>query len=296
VLCADEPVKSPVDLTLVPEHRRENGALHGALNRGRIDTERLRTLLAGLPLPQFEDGRLVLAVDVSPWLRSDAPCSADRLFCHVYGRAKSASQFIPGWPYSFVAALEPGVTSWTSIPDVLQLGPEDDATAVTAAQLRAVVERSLRPANGSPRTRTSRSSWTLATSHPPGLGPAGSSGRTGRADPLGPSDALAGALARGVPPRPPPRRASAQARAGVPLRQIQDLAQSSGHHGHRHRELWQGRGPGMGPGAPEADPPLAWLEHDGELPVVEGTQLRLARRLAADLCRPWEKPTALYAL
>lgn len=54
------------------------------------DAEKLRTLLAGLPLPRFEDGRPVLAGDVSPWLRSDAPCSADRLFCHVYGRAKSA--------------------------------------------------------------------------------------------------------------------------------------------------------------------------------------------------------------
>lgn len=66
----------------------------------------MRALLAGMPLPRFEGGRLVLAVDVSPWLRSDAPCSDQRLFCHVYGRAKSASQFIPGWPYSFVAVLE----------------------------------------------------------------------------------------------------------------------------------------------------------------------------------------------
>lgn len=98
VLCADGPVKSPVDLTLVPEHRRGHGALYGALNRGGIDVDRLRTALAGLPLPRFEDGRLVLAVDVSPSLRSDAPCSDQRLFCHVYGRAKSASQFIPGWP------------------------------------------------------------------------------------------------------------------------------------------------------------------------------------------------------
>src|SRR5205807_7504822 len=57
------------------------------------------------------------------------------------GRAKSASQFIPGWPYSFVAVLEPGATSWTGILDVVRLGPTDDATAVTAAQLRAVVER-----------------------------------------------------------------------------------------------------------------------------------------------------------
>lgn len=96
---------------MVPEHRRGHSALYGALNWGRIDVERLRTLLAGLPLPRFEGGRLVLAVDVSPWLRSDAPCSADRLFCHVYGRAKSASPFIPGRPYSFVAVLEPGATS-----------------------------------------------------------------------------------------------------------------------------------------------------------------------------------------
>jgi hypothetical protein len=111
VLCADGAVKSPVDLTLLPEHRRGHGAMYGGLNHGRIDAGRLRTVLAGLSLPRFDDGRLVLAVDVSPWLRSDAPCSADRLFCHVYGRAKTASQFIPGWPYSFVAALEPGATS-----------------------------------------------------------------------------------------------------------------------------------------------------------------------------------------
>ncbi|MEU9134502.1 NF041680 family putative transposase [Streptomyces sp. NPDC048404] len=141
VLCADGTVKSPVDLTLLPEHRRGHGAMYGGLNQGRIDVDRLRTVLAWLSLPRFDGGRLVLAVDVSPWLRSDAPCSADRLFCHVYGRAKTASQFIPGWPYSFVAVLEPGATSWTAILDAVRLGPADDATAVTAAQLRGVVER-----------------------------------------------------------------------------------------------------------------------------------------------------------
>jgi hypothetical protein len=141
VLCADSAVKSPVDLTLLPEHRRGHGAMYGGLNHGRIDTSRLRTVLAGLPLPCFDCGRLVLAVDVSPWLRSDAPCSAEQLFCHVYGQAKTASQFIPGWPYSFVAALEPGATSWTAILDAARLGPADDATAITAAQLREVVER-----------------------------------------------------------------------------------------------------------------------------------------------------------
>lgn len=141
VLCAVGRVRSPVDLMLTPEHRRGHGGMYGGLNKGRIDAEQLRTVLVGLPLPRLPDGRLVLAVDVSPWFRSDAPCSAERLFCHVYGRAKSASQFIPGWPHSFVAVLEPGRTFWTTIVDVDRLGPVDDATAVTAAQLRDVVER-----------------------------------------------------------------------------------------------------------------------------------------------------------
>ncbi|MFF9811613.1 transposase [Streptomyces coeruleorubidus] len=45
------------------------------LNHGQIDADRLRPLLAGLPHPRFPEGRLVRAVDVSPWPRSDAPCS-----------------------------------------------------------------------------------------------------------------------------------------------------------------------------------------------------------------------------
>lgn len=130
VLCADGAVKSPVGLTL-PEHRRGHGAMYGGLNHGRIDVDRLQAVPAGLPPPRFDDGRLVLAVDVSPWLRSDAPCSAERLSCHVYGRAKAASQFISGRPHSFVAVLEPGATSWTAILDAVRLGPVDDTTAIT---------------------------------------------------------------------------------------------------------------------------------------------------------------------
>src|SRR4051794_23087080 len=88
-------------------------------------------------------GRIVLAVDATPWLRPDAPTCPDRLFCHVYGRGRhrEADQQIPGWPYQLVVALESGPTSWTAVLDVVRLGPADDATAVTAAQLRAVTAR-----------------------------------------------------------------------------------------------------------------------------------------------------------
>jgi hypothetical protein len=122
VLCAGGPVTSLVELTLLAEHRRGHGAMYDALNHGRVEPERLRRALASLPLPSVA-GRIVLAVDVSPWLRPDAPTSSDRLFCHVYGRAKGNAQLIPGWPYSFVAALETGRTSWTAVLDAVRLGP-----------------------------------------------------------------------------------------------------------------------------------------------------------------------------
>ena len=104
VLCADGPVRTLAGLSLAVEHRRGHGALYDAVNAGRISIGRLRRSLAGLPLPRAADGRLMLAVDVSSWLRPDAATSPGRLFCHVYGRAKGQAQMIPGWPYSFVAA------------------------------------------------------------------------------------------------------------------------------------------------------------------------------------------------
>ena len=114
VLCADGPVTSLPELTLLAEHPRGHGAMYGALSNGWLEPTRLRRLLAAA------DGRIVLAVDVSNWLRPDAPTSPDLLFCHVYGRGRSADQMIPGWPYSIVAALETGRTSWTAVLDAIR--------------------------------------------------------------------------------------------------------------------------------------------------------------------------------
>jgi hypothetical protein len=141
VLCADGPVRDLAGLSLAPGHRRGHGALYDAVNHGRICITRLRRVLAGLPLPRAADGRLTLAVDVSSWLRPGAATSPDRRFCHVYGRARGQAQMIPGWPYSVVAALESGRTSWTAVLDAVRLGPDDDDIAVTAAQVRDVITR-----------------------------------------------------------------------------------------------------------------------------------------------------------
>jgi hypothetical protein len=141
VLCADGPVRSLVELSLVGEHRRGHGALYGALSRGRVDVQRLRTALTAVPMPRAADGRLVLAVDVTCWLRPDAHTSPERVLCHTYGRGKDQHIMIPGWPYSFVVALEAGRSSWTAPLDAVRLAPGADLAEVTAGQLRGVVDR-----------------------------------------------------------------------------------------------------------------------------------------------------------
>jgi DDE superfamily endonuclease len=59
----------------------------------------------------------------------------------VHGRRRDEHLLIPGWPYSMVAALDEGRTSWTRLLDARRLLSDDDEAAVTAAQVRDVVLR-----------------------------------------------------------------------------------------------------------------------------------------------------------
>jgi hypothetical protein len=140
LLCADGSVETLVDLSLAPEYRRGHEALHDGINCGQLDVERLRGQLVSQPVPRMFNGRIVLVVDVSPWLRPDVSTCPDRMFCHVYGRGRgrSADQRIPGRSCQVVAALKSEATSRTTIRDAMWLGPSADSTAVTAAQRRAV--------------------------------------------------------------------------------------------------------------------------------------------------------------
>jgi hypothetical protein len=141
VLCAEGPVRSLVGLSWAPEHRRGHGALYDGINNGHIDIARLRNLVATQRLPKAADGRIRLAVDVTPWLRPDANTAPDRSFCRTYGRGKDKHLMVPGWPYSIVAALETGRTSWTALLDAVRLAPDADVAAVTTEQICEVVER-----------------------------------------------------------------------------------------------------------------------------------------------------------
>ena len=271
MLCADGPVRTLAGLSLAPEHRRGHGALYDAVNAGRIEIGRLRRAVAGLPLPRAADGRLMLAVDVSNWLRPDAATSPERLFCHTYGRGKGQAQMIPGWPYSVVAALEPGRTSWTAVLDAVRLGPADDETDVTAAQVREVVIRLIEAGQhkeGDPDILVvfdagydvTRLAFLLADLPVELLGrlrsdrvlyfpaPPRAPGANGRPSRHGPELKLA---EPGTWPDPPVTTVTQTTRYGTATAQSWDRLH------------------------PRLTSRAAWQHHDGELPVIDGTLIRL---------------------
>jgi hypothetical protein len=66
VLCAPGPVTSLPELSLALVHRRGHGALYDGLACGEVDVARLRMAVAAPDLPRDGQGRLRLAVDVTP--------------------------------------------------------------------------------------------------------------------------------------------------------------------------------------------------------------------------------------
>ncbi len=272
VLCAGGPVRTLAGLSLAPEHRRGHGALYDAVNCGRVDIGRLRRALAGLPLPRAGDGRLMLAVDVSNWLRPGAATSPGRLFCHVYGRGKGQAQMIPGWPYSVIAALEPGRTSWTAVLDAVRLGPDDDEAEVTAAQVRDVITRLIDAGHwgaGDPDILVifdagydpMRLAWLLADLPVQVLGRLRSDRVLHFPAPPGRGD--------GKPGRPP--------RHGTELKLADQRTWPAPHvttvtattrYGTAVAWAWDQLHPRLASRS-------AWLGHDGPLPVIEGTLIRL---------------------
>ncbi|MEC3974390.1 NF041680 family putative transposase [Amycolatopsis sp. H20-H5] len=271
VLCADGPVTSLVELSLAAEHRRGHGALYDGVNQGQVDVDRLRNVVVSQSIPRCFGGRIVLGIDVSNWLRPDAVTSPDRLFCHTYARGKGKAQMIPGWPYSFVAVLERGRTSWTAILDARRVGPDDEGTAVAAAQLRVVVEQLIAAGHwkdGDPRI------WIV-----------GDSGYDGPrlvfllADL--PVDLLVRLRSDRVLAFPPPPRGPAT--VGRTLRHGEDFTFSKPwswpEPAHETTTETSRYGTAVARSWYRLHPRLTrrgeWAGHEGDLPIIEGTVIRL---------------------
>jgi hypothetical protein len=136
-LCAPA-IPSLPHLSLEPVCRRGWGSVYAALARGRIDTERLRDLLAS-HLPDADP--LVFAVDVTTWPRCDAECSPERGYYYHPSRHSAGQPIIAGWAYQWIAQLSFARDSWTAPVDAARLHPLDDTDHTAALQVRALLER-----------------------------------------------------------------------------------------------------------------------------------------------------------
>jgi hypothetical protein len=143
MLSADGAVPSPAHLSLEVPHRRGWGSLYAALDRGRIDAEALRKLLACHPLAgaAIAGEPSVYAVDTSVWDRCDAECSPERGFYYHPSRHSAGQPIVAGWAYQFVAQLNFVRESWTAPMDVERLRPGQDVNVLAAEQVRSFLRR-----------------------------------------------------------------------------------------------------------------------------------------------------------
>jgi hypothetical protein len=132
ILSADTAVPSPVHLSLQVSHRRGWGRLYAALDRGRIEEEALRGLLASHPLAVSETP--VFAVDVRVWPRCDAECSPERGYYYHPSRHSAGQPIVAGWAYQFVAQLGFVRESWTAPLDARRVRPEQETNMVATQQ------------------------------------------------------------------------------------------------------------------------------------------------------------------
>jgi hypothetical protein len=140
ILTANAAVPSPVHLSLEASHRRGWGSLYAALDRGRIDAEALRRLLARHPLAGSETP--VYAVDVSVWPRCDAESSPERGYYYHPSRHSAGQPIVAGWAYQFIAQLNFIRESWTAPVDALRVHPAEDVNTVAAKQVKGLLGRS----------------------------------------------------------------------------------------------------------------------------------------------------------
>ena len=143
ILSADGIAPSPAHLSLEASHRRGWGSLYAALDRGLIDDEALRKLLARHPLAGAEGEPFVYAVDTSVWDRCDAETSPERGYYYHPSRHSSGQPIVAGWSYQFIAQLNFVRESWTAPVDVQRILPAQDANAVASEQVRSFLRRSL---------------------------------------------------------------------------------------------------------------------------------------------------------
>jgi hypothetical protein len=140
-LCQPIPVEGVAHLTLAAGAQRGHGSAYAALDKGRIDEDLLRDVLAA---HRPAGWGTTFAIDSSVWARPDANRSPGRGFyrqAHAKARIVKGQPIVAGWNFSLLAALSPDSSLWTAPLDIRAHTAGDNATTIAATQILDLLPR-----------------------------------------------------------------------------------------------------------------------------------------------------------
>ena len=143
---AAHPVRSVAELMLEPGSRRGWGSLYQGVERGRIDPEATRDLLAAQVRVITPGAAVMFAVDASTFPRPDTRFVGDLGRQYAADReGTGGAPSVPGWSMRWIAqvGLDPGGarSSWALPVDVRRVGTAENANEVAAAQITDLTAR-----------------------------------------------------------------------------------------------------------------------------------------------------------
>lgn len=127
------PISSFPELSLCPVFRRQWPSAYAAVEEGRQDTDWLRRYLCSQVPTQWVE---VFALDTTAWPRPSAPTLPDRQYVHSPTAAIGGSSTVIGYPYSELAWVAQGRSSWALPIDIERVTSYRHAIEVGVAQVK----------------------------------------------------------------------------------------------------------------------------------------------------------------
>jgi hypothetical protein len=139
-LLSESQARSLPELSLSVFFERRWPSVYEALQDGRINVERLRTVFVqALLADKSTDEPIWLGIDSSGMQRLEAASSRDRGMIYVPNMPHATKPVSVGWQFSTLMLLPEQPSSWVGILEQRRIGTEQTAIEVGIEQLRAVL-------------------------------------------------------------------------------------------------------------------------------------------------------------
>lgn len=139
-LASEPQARSLPELSLSPLFERRWPSVYEALQDGRINTQRLRSVFVQTLIEnQPSDEPVWVGLDSSGMERLEAESSRDRGMIYVPNMPHASKPVSVGWQFSTLMLLPDQPSSWVGVLDQRRIGTEQTAIGVGIEQLRAVL-------------------------------------------------------------------------------------------------------------------------------------------------------------